>query len=288
MSFAPFVLRWRLAPDLSLAPAGETDVTLTFPGGKTITLTPGSVGLRDALLALVDGADEDRLLSLSGGDAAAQLFYDLARLVARGVLEASADLENAPAVRLVPRSPQFEWPLPVDLPERLTLDRFAFLRRTSRGATLQRPDAACEVTVENAPCSALIGRLASGPVDAASLGDPVDRAFAGLLVALGFVADPQMAESPAHQTWEFHDRLFQRAVRSYHDFVPRGGTYRFTGKLPAPPAIRPAYPGTSIALPEPGRGPSSNGRTLYDVMESRRSRRDMATASGPVEALDTW
>ena len=74
---------------------------------------------------------------------AAQFFYYLARLVARGVLEASADLENTPAVRLVPRSTGFELPLPVDLPERLTLDRFAFLRRTSRGATLQHSDAAC-------------------------------------------------------------------------------------------------------------------------------------------------
>ena len=134
MTFAPFVLRWRLAPEVLLAPAGEADVTLTFPGGDTITLTPRSVGLRDALLALVDGAEEDRLLSLAGGDAAAQLFYYLARLVACGVLEASADLKNTPAVRLVPRSTGFELPLPVDLPERLTLDRFAFLRRTSRGA----------------------------------------------------------------------------------------------------------------------------------------------------------
>lgn len=79
----------------------------------------------------------------------------------------------------MPRSTGFELPLPVDLPvdlpERLTLDRFAFLRRTPRGATLQRSDAA-------------------------SLSDPVDRAFAGLPVALGFVADPETAESPAPQT----------------------------------------------------------------------------------------
>lgn len=31
-------------------------------------------------------------------------------------------------------------------------------------------------------------------------------------------------------------------MRSHQDFVPHGGTYRFTGKLPPPP-VRPAYAG---------------------------------------------
>lgn len=66
MIFAPFVLRWRLAAGLSLAPVGETDVTLGFPGGETVTLAPASVDLRDALLGLADGADEDRLRHRSG------------------------------------------------------------------------------------------------------------------------------------------------------------------------------------------------------------------------------
>jgi hypothetical protein len=41
----------------------------------------------------------------------------------------------------------------------------------------------------------------------ATLDDPADRVVAGLLVALGFAADVDAVESPARQTWEFHDRV---------------------------------------------------------------------------------
>jgi oxazoline/thiazoline dehydrogenase len=274
--FAPLLLRWRTAPDVSLAPSGDTAVALMPPRGDAVILSPGSAGLRDALLALAAGADEARLLALAGDDGVALLYYCLAELVGRGVLEASADRDGAPAVRLVPRSTDFELPLPPPVPQRVALDRFVCLRRTGRGATLQLPDASCDVVIEDASCGGLIARLAAGPLDTARLTDPGDRALARLLVALGFAVDADAAESPSRQTWEFHDRLFQRAARSYPDFVLRGATYRFVGSLPAPPAIRPAYAGVRIALPDPTPDAPSNSSVLRDVMESRRSRRAMA------------
>lgn len=277
MSFAPFTLRWRLAPGFSLARSGQTGVSLGYAGGERIELKPAS-GFQDVLLALAEGADEEHLLAVAGAYGAARLFYYLARLVGIGVLEASADLGNAPAIRLVPRSTGFELPMAAELPRSCTLNRFSYIRRTPRGAMLEHPDASCDLLLESASCSALVTRLAAGTVETALLNHSTERAFAQLLVALGHAVDPVAQEPPAHRTWEFHDRLFQRATRSYEDFVPRGGTYRFVGELPAPPAIRPAYTGTSIALPElpAGRPSKPSSGTLHEVMERRRSRRDMA------------
>ena len=59
-------------------------------------------------------------------------------------------------------------------------------------------------------------------------------------------------EEPSRRTWEFHDRLFQRAARAYDDLASHGGTYRFIGDLPAPPALRPRHVGiVHIDLPAP-------------------------------------
>src|SRR6185437_15087988 len=98
--------------------------------------TLGTAGLRDALLALTEGADEANLFALAGGNAAAPLYYYLARLIGRGALEASADCHRVPVVRLVPRSTSFELPVTAVMPDRAILDRFACIRRTDRGVML--------------------------------------------------------------------------------------------------------------------------------------------------------
>jgi hypothetical protein len=60
-----------------------------------------------------------------------------------------------------------------------------------------------------------------------------------LLMVLGFANDADATEAPAHQTWEFHDRLFHRATRSYNDGILRGGTYRLRELFPTPPRSAP-------------------------------------------------
>lgn len=283
MTFAPLVLGWRLAPNASLAPSSATDLTLTF-AGNTVALSPGHGGLRDALLALNDGADEARLTAVAGDEKTAELYYYLAGMVRRGVLEASADLDGSPVVRLMPRSSDFELPPPSDLPQSVMLDRFAFLRRAERGATLQHPDAACDLLIEHPAVAGLVGRLAAGPLDIASLSTALDRAVASLLAALGFAVDAATAEDVSRRTWEFHDRLFQRAARSYADLAPRGATYRFVGELPAAAAIRPAYPGASISLPKP-QVASGPGRSMLEAMEGRRSLRAMSDTPVSLDAV---
>lgn len=95
-----------------------------------------------------------------------------------------------------------------------------------------------------------------------------------LLEILGFMVDPHAEEGAAQQTWEFHDRLFYRHCRSFDDFRRRGGTYRFRGRFPSPPAIRSAIAGQAVQLQVPGSNPS---RPLVEVMEERHSRRQMGS-----------
>lgn len=281
MTFSPLALSWRLAPNVSLAPSRATNLTLTFAGNDA-TLSPGHGGLRDALLALKDGADEARLTALAGGEKTAELYYYLAGMVRRGVLEASADRDGMPVVRLLPRSRAFDLPVLQTAPPKIALDRFAFLRRGERGAMLQHPDATCDLLVEHDAAGDLILRLAAGSLDTTAAAD-LDLPLVSLLVALGFAGDAVAAEEPSRRTWEFHDRLFQRAARAYDDLAPRGGTYRFIGALPAPPAIRPRHVGTAIDLPAPRAARA--GGSLLEVMEKRRSGRDMADMPVSLEAV---
>ena len=278
----PLELRWRLVPGASMVPSGKHGLTLEGRDGGIVALTPGHAGLRDALLALAKGADEARLAGLATEECAAQLYYYVARLVERGLLEATAERDEIPVVRLLPRSRTFELPVPQPAPRTVALDRFAFLRRGERGAMLQHPDATCDLLVEHAGAGDLVVRLAAGSLDTTADAS-LDLPLVSLLIALGFARDAAAAEEPSRRTWEFHDRLFQRAARSYDDLEPRGGTYRFVGALPAPPAIRPRHAGTSIGLPVP-HAPGARGN-LNEVMEKRRSQRDMSDRPVGLESV---
>lgn len=285
MSHSPLILRWRLSPGVSLAPKAGTELALTLAGGRIVTLKPATIGLRNALLALLEGADEARLLALTGTDGGALLYHYIAKLVAAGIVEASADYGASPLIRLIPRHIDFSLPRSESLPQCVMLDRFAYLTRSDRGAALQHPDAPFEVLIEDEACGRLISGLANGPRDVRSLTGAVDRALLALLVAPGFVVDADAKEPPARQSWEFHDRLFHRATRSHDDLVTRGGTYRFLDQWPAPPAIRPHHPGQRIALPDPGSLPSASSTPLRDVMENRRSSHAMSAQPVSIETI---
>jgi len=129
MSHFPIILRWRLAPGLSLAPKAETELALTLADGRIVTLKPSTIGLRDALLAMVEGADEARLLELTGGDGGAMLHHYIAKLVAGGIVEVSADNGAVPLIRLIPLQIEFSLPRAEALPQGVMLNRFAYLKR---------------------------------------------------------------------------------------------------------------------------------------------------------------
>jgi SagB-type dehydrogenase family enzyme len=285
VSLSRLILRWRLGPGVSLAPKAETELALTLAGGRIVTLKPSTPGLRDALLALSEGAEEEHLLGLAGGKDSALLYHYIAKLAAGGVIEASADHGAVPLMRLIPLQIEFSLPRAEALPRRVMLNRFAYLRRSERGAILQHPDAPFEVLIEDEACGRLITGLASGARDIRSFTGALDHALLALLVSPGFVVDADAEEPPARQSWEFQDRLFHRTTRSHNDRLPRGGTYRFLGHWPAPPAIRPHYQGQRITLPGPGSLPTSSSAALRDVMENRRSARAMSAEPVSIEDI---
>lgn len=285
MSLSRLILRWRLGPGVSLAPKAETALALTLAGGRIVTLKPSTPGLRDALLALSEGAEEEHLLGLAGGKDSASLYHYIAKLAAGGVIEASADHGAVPLMRLIPLQIEFSLPRSEPLPQRVMLNRFAYLRRGERGTILQHPDAPFEVLIEDEACGRLITGLASGVRDIRSFTGALDHAFLALLVSPGFVVDADVEEPPARQSWEFHDRLFHRATRSHSYRLPRGATYRFLDQWPAPPAIRPHYQGQRITLPGPGSLPTSSSAPLRDVMEKRRSARAMSAEPVSIEDI---
>ena len=268
--YAPLALTWRLKPGARL-PGLRGGAEITAEG--TVPL-PADKGLQCAIQAIADGATEDRLLAIAG-EGVASLYHLLARLTARHLLEVTADLAGHTICRLLPRSRSFQLPPGVDVPPRVTLDRFAYLRAGTRGAILQAPHASCDIVAEAPIAGALIVRLAAAAVTSDDQHDPVERALLTLLVALGFARDADASEPPARRTWEFHDRLFHSATQLHDDGVARGATFRFRNALPSPPALRPRHDGTDIVLPEPRCAETATGHTLRQIMQARRSRRDV-------------
>ena len=237
----------------------------------------------EALLGLEEGAGEAEMLATGGADIddAALLFHHFGRLRRSGLLVAELWSRDRLMATLLPRSKDFDPVMPNEDSGPWQLSRFAYLRRDGGNLVLECPEAPCAVAIENPDLIAWISE-AAWPM-AAKPGTP-KAGLMGLLASLAFLVDPERQESPAELTWEFHDRLFHRRTRLFHDFQPHGGTYRFRDRFPAAPAIRPAYAGESVALPAPLAGTS---HALRDVMESRRSNREMGSRPVGVEQVST-
>lgn len=272
VDFAHLSLRWRPAQGAQLPGfrAAEARADTELPTSNASS----NVAQADSLMqAIAAGATEDELVVLAAG-ALTTLYHLLAQLTARRLLEVSVELDGKVLCRLLPRSRDFHPPGEIDLPGRVVLDRFAYLRAGRRGAILQSPDADCDILAESETFSALIARLAAGPIEPNDLQRHEQRSLLALLVALGFAGDADAVESPSRRVWEFHDRLFHAASQLHDDGVARGATHRFRDHLAPLPVIRPRHPGNEITLPD--LGPAIESRwTLLQVMKARRSCRDL-------------
>jgi SagB-type dehydrogenase family enzyme len=230
-------------------------------------LRPPTEGLRAAVAALPGGVAET---SLDGDELPRFLFY-MQRLGTAGLVVVDLVHDGRTLATLEPRAPAF---MPrASRAETVVLSRFAYLRRVGDNLVLAEPSATCEVRLVDERARAWVTACACAcPCD----GPPERAALLAVLHGAGLLEDPGEPESEAQRMWEFHDRLFHRASLGYRDGVVRGATFRFRTELPSPPAVRPAYDAAAIALPVPARGA---GRQLREVMDGRRSRREMAEQS---------
>lgn len=281
--YDPLVLRWRARDGVTIEPRGDDALAVTVAGETTALLRPGPGALTRALatLATAPGLTEGELVGAAGADVAAvaRAHYALARFVGNGLLV--CDVVGAVGVRLatlVPRRRDFvvqPCPPAVDA----VLPRFAYLRREGDALLLANPGAACDLLLHgDGPAGWLAAAAQPVATDVPDERGAVQR----LALAHGLLEVAGRAEPPAEASWEFHDRLFHQAARSHDDLVPRGGTFRFDGRFPSPPPVRPLHAGEDVALP---RVAAVHSAPLADVMERRRSTRDMADAPVPLATV---
>jgi SagB-type dehydrogenase family enzyme len=282
-------LDYRFNADVTSIERKDQRITLNVTSWRPLSFTPRTTALADAVMALAaPGAALSHLVTIAaaGGEvAAAEAAIDYyverftrGRLLAWTIADDAGELAriDALASRWRPRTD----PLP---PGDLDLCRFAYLRRNDTGVA---PGVVLESGLERA-------RVLLGSRGLADLAELLARprpatpgSFAEVLWRLGFLDLAQPVESEARRCWEFHDLLAHEAGRNNRDGVPIGGTYRFAGKFPPAPAIKPTPPGERIALapvdPERIRQRSDS---LDAVQMRRRSIRRFASAAIPLAML---
>lgn len=224
-------------------------------------------------------------LSSSDPQALARYFHDLRRLAGRRWLEVHAYDGRIPLATLTPDPRRF-----LDHEDTglglWTLSRFAHLRRAEGAMIFETPLAASRVVVHDPRVAALACAL-SQPIRVPQLaGQATGLAAESVesLVAMFFSAGLLTSVDETGQTaedrqssllsWEFHDLVFHARSRQGRHAAPSGNSYRFLGRLPQPPAIKPAAE-EGIMLVRPDLEELAlRDPPLVRVMESRRSIRE--------------
>ena len=273
-------IKWRCREGVRLAPRANGELDLVVDDGTAVPLNLPLAVTRH-VRRLNDGLSDTALAGGgAGGDlqGTARLFRLKRRLQDHGLLVADLHWCERRLAIVRPHSPGFDIAAtPADTaPARWRLSRFTLLRRDGDRLVLEATDTACDVVIEAPDLLRWIHETAACLTPPP---EPARAAVLALLAAFGFLDRADRDEPEARRTWEFHDRLFHRRSRHHDDFRPMGATYRFrstdpTGQVRAacPPAIRPGHDGAVIELPVPA---TTASRPLTDVMESRRSRKEM-------------
>jgi SagB-type dehydrogenase family enzyme len=165
-------------------------------------------------------------------------------------------------------------PRPDRPPDALVLSKFAVLHRDSEGLLVEHPLAWCDVRIHDPQLLVLLdtpGTAAESP-DAIAAQFIEDLQWSGILVPPGDEDGSFESLSWSASDLWFHRRstLGERTVTWEHF----GPTKWAKGRFPQPPARRPDYPGTPIALPAPDLAAKrSQDPTLTSVLEDRVSTR---------------
>jgi oxazoline/thiazoline dehydrogenase len=278
-------LDYRFNADVTSVERKGDRITLNIANWRPLSFTPKTTALADAVMALAgSGAALARLVAIAaaeGESADAEAAFDYyverfarGRLLAWTIADDAGELARveAQANRWRPRSD----PLPAG---DLNLCRFAYLRRDDAEVALDSGLTRARVLLGRRGLAALAELLAEPrPATPGSLAEALWRT--------GFLDLAQPRESEAMRCWEFHDLLAHEAGRNNRDAAPIGGTYRFEGKFPSAPAIKPTMPGERIAL-APGDPARIRRRSdsLDAVQTRRRSIRRFADEAISLAAL---
>jgi SagB-type dehydrogenase family enzyme len=270
--------------------------TLVVQGrGVRVSLRQVGGSILDALLRLdPPGEDQNRLFELihrDGDSALARWSYSLEHLTQRGLLCHAVHAEGSSLATLVAVSPHFvSRPGQVVARRSYVLSRFAYLRREGPEAVLESPLAHSRIILHDCRVAALVAALAT-PATTADLAERIGtlpvEGVAGVLALLlkaGMLVAAGTEESPDLATWEFHDLLFHARSRGGRFDAPYGGTYRLAGRLPPPPAVKPAVGGEAHELYRPDLDRlERDDLPLARVQAQRRSIREF-DATRPISS----
>lgn len=169
-----------------------------------------------------------------------------------------------PLATLDPCSTSYEMRLePVREDARYRLSRFCYIRRDDQGFLLESPLAHARVRLFEHVALDLLYEL-SEPRAPAELSRNLPqlalqevRDLLALLVSGGFASEcneegvPQSDNTQALTQWCFHDLLFHSRSRAGRHDNALGGTYRFAGKIPPRPAVKPPMSQRRVMLFRP-------------------------------------
>lgn len=283
----PLTISYRLRPEVELQQADGALWLFCPHTGKAAHWNSGRpLPLVEALAA--GWLDRARMATIFTPEAdltgAALLELFIARLVAAWLVDMRVDDDQGEAFTV---SPAPDEALLVPAPGAgagLRLNRFAYLRAGQGGLLLESPLTPQRILLRDPALAGLVMALARGD-DATSAGAG-SAALLGLLLGLGLAeADvPEPADDPLAY-WEFHDLLFHARSSHGRHAYPVGGTYRFQGRQPAPPLLKPATGLERVDLPAPTGEMAARLRAPFcEVLEGRRSLRQFsARAMGLAE-----
>lgn len=244
-------LSWR--DKVALTP-GDNEAVVTSPHGQ-IRLRPVEREIAAAMRRLAPpGENEDVLADsiLADGNigSLARWYYHVDRLHEHGLINRSFRIDGT----LIASATSFGKSTPNTVSAVLSddnsvmLSRFAYLRRDGRLLILESPLSHARIAFHDSRGTAVVAMLGAlaTPQDLANqlqqLSLEAIQAFlaflhdAGMLdIAVGETLDS--GDVRARECWEFHDLLFHARSRRGRSDGKFGGTFRFAGRRPPPPAL---------------------------------------------------
>lgn len=280
-----------LHADVRCHQQADDTIVLASPSGSVPldSLTPG---LRAALLRLAQGgATRDDLARLvhahDGPDGIPGLYVRLARWGARGLFRYSVLANGRPYLTVEPLAAGWQ-PGRTALAQTdpVRLSRFAAWRRDGDHLVVESPLAPARILLADPSAAALLAQLVK-PMSAVAVAallptSDVETALGllGLLLDAGVLGQvrPDGAVDdevdPVLAQWEPLDLQFHTRTRTARHVEQFGPTFRFLGRIPPLPAVKPLPEGPRIALFRPD---IAHLRTadppLTAVLEDRRSLR---------------
>ncbi len=295
------VRRVRLNHGVQLEIEDNSEFTLRL-GQASARAGAASEWMLDLLRRLAAGEvpeDELQTVALANGGPAGlyRWIENLRRLDTAGMVARSLTLadQRVSAIRPLGAGPS-DKPIAFDPGSRQRLSRFAVLRMHEGVLIAQHPRS--HLVVELGPLAVdILARLAGWvtwreiAVAVPSAGDIVVRAVLEQLARAAVIeqqpartraktqpkpptAAPEVSSEPgAELQWNVFDWWLHSRTRNPRIVTGWGGSYPGRGRFERLPAHADPYPGRRLVLPIPDPYPATGGRSLSEVMESRRTIR---------------